>query len=247
MRFTSKLFLSVCALAACLMLLSTALAANVIVPNVVGMPGLDANKALQKVGLNPQYSMDATPTSDKTKADKIVKQDPPSGRAVSSGSVVTLYVYMYQAPAPPKPQMVTIPYVVGKKNTDAYAVLKSLGLHSTEGIGITSTPDKSKLYTIASQNPAAGQSVAPGSVVTLVVYNVVAAPIATAKIPNMYRMDAAQAKQSLATLGFKNYTVFDVPTKVMGDQGKVLGQQPAAGTSIPITQTVTLQIGSYRR
>ncbi len=64
-RMTSKLLVPVCVMAACLVFFSTAQAANVTVPNVVGMPGLDANKAIQKVGLNPQYSMDATPTTDK--------------------------------------------------------------------------------------------------------------------------------------------------------------------------------------
>lgn len=234
-------------MAACLVFSSTVHAANVTVPNVVGMPGLDANKAIQKVGLNPQYSMEATPTPDKTKADKIVKQEPASGRSVPAGSVVTLYVYMYQPAAPPKPQLVKVPDVVGKKNTDAYKLLESVGLHHADGFGITGTPDKSKLYTIARQDPAAGQSAAPGSVVVLAVYNAVSAPDVTAKVPNVTHLTSSQAKQALANSGFKRIVEYDIATNVMNDHGKVFNQSPSPGTALSTSQNVTLWIGLYKR
>ncbi|HET6489540.1 MAG TPA: PASTA domain-containing protein [Syntrophales bacterium] len=244
---TSTFFVPVCVMAACLVFFSTAHAANVTVPNVVGMPGLDANKAIQKAGLNPQYSMEATPTPDKTKADKIVKQEPVSGRSVPAGSVVTLYVYMYQPPAPPKPQLVKVPDVTGKKNTDAYKLIESAGLHHADGFGITGTPDKSKLYTIARQDPAPGQSVAPGSVVTLVVYNAVSAPDVTAKVPNVTSLTSSQAKQTLANSGFKRIVEYDIATNVMSDHGKVFKQSPSPGTTLSTSQNVTLWIGLYKR
>jgi len=246
-KISSKLFVLALPMVACVLFSFTAQAANVTVPNVVGMPGLDANKVLQKVGLNPQYSMEATPTPDKAKADKIVKQEPASGRSVPAGSVVTLFVYMYQPSAPPKPQPVKIPDVVGKKNTEAYKLLESVGLRHADGFGITGTPDKSKLYTIARQDPAAGQSVAPGSVVVLVVYNAVSAPDVTAKVPNVTHLTSSQAKQALANSGFKRIVEYDITTHVMGDHGKVFNQSPSPGTALSTSQNVTLWIGLYKR
>jgi beta-lactam-binding protein with PASTA domain len=246
-KIPAKGFVFVLTMAVFLVFFSTAQAANVTVPNVVGMPGLDANKALQKVGLNPQYSMEATPTPDKTKADRIVKQEPAPGRSVPAGSVVTLFVFMYQPAAPPKPQLVKVPDVVGKKNTDAYKLLESVGLHHADGFGITGTPDKSKLYTIARQDPAAGQTVAPGSVVVLVVYNAVSSPDVTAKVPNVTRLTSSQAKQALANSGFKRIVEYDIATNVMSDHGKVFNQSPPPGTTLSTSQNVTLWIGLYKR
>jgi beta-lactam-binding protein with PASTA domain len=257
---TSKFLVPVCVMAACLVFFSAAHAANVTVPNVVGMPGLDANKAIQKVGLNPQYSMEATPTPDKTKADKIVKQEPASGRSVPTGSVVTLYVYMYQSAAQttaqpqqpqakpqPQPVQIKVPDVVGMKSADAYKTLEGAGLHHADGIGTFATPDKNKLYTIAKQDPPAGQYAKPGQVVALAIYNAVSTPDVTAKVPNVTRLTSSQAKQALANSGFKRIVEYDIATNVMGDHGKVFNQSPPPGTTLSTSQNVTLWIGLYKR
>jgi beta-lactam-binding protein with PASTA domain len=262
MKIDSMFVVLVCTMAACLAVFPTALAATVTVPNVVGMNGLDANKVIQKAGLQPQYSMQATPTPDKTKADTIVKQDPASGRSVQAGSVVTLFVYMYQPaeqakpqPQPqakpqPQPIQVKVPDVVGKKNTEAYKLLESAGLHHADGVGTLPTYDRSKLYTVAVQNPPVGQSVQPGSVVVLeiinVVYTVPSSAAAKATIPNMYRMDAAQAKQNLGKAGFNKVVIlYNVRTNNPADNGKVLRQLPEAGTYFPTAQEIIIYAGVY--
>jgi beta-lactam-binding protein with PASTA domain len=260
---TSKLLVSVCVMAACLVFSSTVHAANVTVPNVVGMPGLDANKAIQKVGLNPQYSMEATPTPDKTKADKIVKQEPASGRSVPAGSVVTLYVYMYQPaaqttaqpqqpqakPQPqPQPVQIKVPDVVGMKSADAYKTLEGAGFHHADGIVTFATPDKNKLYTIAKQDPPAGQYAKPGQVVALAIYNVVSAPpVPKSSMPNVLRMDLAQAKTALQRVGFSKYRILNAYTPVKADVGKVLAQSPQPGVPYPTSDEISLSIGTYKQ
>ncbi len=183
----------------------------------------------------------------KSKADKIVKQEPAPGRSVPAGSVVTLLRLHVPTPRPSQAATGQGSRCRRQKNADAYKLLESAGLHHADGFGITGTPDKSKLYTIARQDPAAGQTVAPGSVVVLVVYNAVSAPDVTAKVPNVTRLTSSQAKQTLANSGFKRIVEYDVATNVMGDHGKVFNQSPSPGTTLSTSQNVTLWIGLYKR
>jgi beta-lactam-binding protein with PASTA domain len=134
------------------------------------------------------------------------------------------------------------------KSADAYKTLEGAGLHHADGIGTFATPDKSKLYTIATQDPPAGQYAKPGQVVALAIYNVVRAPQnadVKATIPNVFRMDAAQAKQLFANLGFKKIKTQNSRTTIQGENGKVTGQWPAPGISFSTAQEIIIQIGVY--
>ncbi len=136
----------------------TATAANVTVPNVVGMTQSAASSAITGAGLT--VGTVTTQSSSTVPSGQVISQNPAAGASVASGSAVNLVVSS-------GPANVTVPNVVGMTQSAASSAITGAGL--TVGTVTTQSSSTVPSGQVISQNPAAGASVASGSAVNLVV------------------------------------------------------------------------------
>ncbi|MBK8509704.1 MAG: PASTA domain-containing protein [Candidatus Competibacteraceae bacterium] len=130
------------------------------VPNVVGQTQTAAADALKQVGLT--VGTITRENSATVPAGTVISQNPAAGASVATGSAVALVVSLGPAP-------VTVPNVVGLSLQTAQAVISSANL-VTGSVTAQTTGSRSLDGLVASQNPAAGTSVARGASVNLVVW-----------------------------------------------------------------------------
>ena len=133
---------------------------SVTVPSVVGQTQTAAADALKQVGLT--VGTITRENSATVPAGTVISQNPAAGASVAPGSAVALVVSLGPAP-------VTVPNVVGLSLQTAQAVISSANL-VTGSVTAQTTGSRSLDGLVASQNPAAGTSVARGASVNLVVW-----------------------------------------------------------------------------
>ena len=127
---------------------------TVAVPDVTGQSESDARNALN--GFNVQTSQEA---SNDVEEGKVIRTDPGAGTQVEPGSTVTLVIST-------GPEQVQVPQVQGLTEDNARAQLQGFNVQVTTQQ--TFNPQQDTI--VASQNPAPGTQVEPGSTVNLVVY-----------------------------------------------------------------------------
>jgi serine/threonine-protein kinase len=194
------------------------------VPQVVGLPRADAERALRAAGFRPEvtqvYSADVP-------AGRVISATPQEGTTAQKGTRVHLTVSR-------GPQPVTVPDVVGKDLTEARDTLERLGLTVVTKDDTTSTQNPN---TVTAQDPKAGSRLKPGDTVTLKV----AKPV---DVPDVVNQKEADATKQLRDAGFK-VRVRHVDTSNQGEDGIVLDQNPAAGEQRKRGSTVTIQVGHF--
>jgi serine/threonine-protein kinase len=196
------------------------------VPRVVNLKQQDAEDELVnngfKVGtITPQ-------ASDTIAAGVVLDQDPKAGDQAPAGAAVNLVVSSGK-------DQVTIPNEAGKDAAVAANDLGRLGLETkTEQEASTSVPSGKVIRT----DPAAGQKADKGSTVTLVV----SSGPAQVAVPDVVGLTEAAATKKLQDAGFKVATQ-DQVTANADDEGRVLDQNPDAGTKADQGSTVTIVVG----
>jgi hypothetical protein len=147
--------------------------------------------------------------------EKIRGQRPRAGTKVPVRSAVNVTVERGVI----APVLIQVPNLVGRKVAAARVALTDLGLV----LGGKLADDR----TVAGQQPAAGTLVPVGKVVTV---TLVAPPMV--RVPNLTGSGAAGARTALSALGL----VFGGTPDSDRD---IVGQEPAAGTLVPVGTTVT--------
>jgi eukaryotic-like serine/threonine-protein kinase len=143
--------------------------AKVKVPDVMGLASTTAQSNLKQAGLG------VTVVKQESKSQKpgtVIAQDPSAGATVPKGSVVSLTVAK-------KPPQVAVPDVTTSQPTaaDARTTLTQAGLKvKTTKRTVTDPALNGK---VVAQTPAAGQDVAKGSTVTIVIGTGAATPTPT--------------------------------------------------------------------
>ncbi len=138
------------------------IARQVTVPNLVGQTVENAESAAANVGLNVDI-INTTVTNDQAKDNTVASQNPASGTTVDDGSFVDLVVFVYE---PLVPNFVQQQVTLAQAQTQA----TNIGLGTVNQVGTTPTANANLVGKIASQNPAAGTSVAKGTDVDVVIY-----------------------------------------------------------------------------
>jgi eukaryotic-like serine/threonine-protein kinase len=201
---------------------------NTTIPSVSFLSERSARRAIKqaqlKVARVQQEHSDTIPPGDATRTD------PQAGTSLPVGSGVTLFI------SSGKPN-VTVPDVTGQSQANATSQLSNDGFKvaPTTQVSTTATPGN-----VISQSPGGGQSVAPGSTVTIVVAQ--APPKVT--VPDVKGQKAAQAKSTLTGAGFKVATQ-QQDTSDPAQRGIVLDEIPAGGSSQTSGSTVTIVIGHF--
>ncbi len=135
-------------------------AAQVVVPNLVGRSVTDAEAAATAVGLNVDI-IDTQVTNNQALDDTIATQSPSAGTTVDEGGFIDVTVYLYQP---------DVPSFVGQTVAQAQTRATSVGLGTVTQTGTLPTTDAALVGKIASQQPTAGTSVPQGTNISVVVY-----------------------------------------------------------------------------
>ena len=198
------------------------------VPSVVGESAKQAKQTLAKQGLKVGSTVQES--SDQITAGKAIGTDPGAGQNVPVGTQVTLLVSS-------GPMKVAIPDVTGESQAQAKSDLEHAGFQvsTTTQTSSTATPGN-----VIDQSPAGGTQAAPGTTVTIVVAQ---APT-TASVPSVKGQSASAATSALKSAGFK--VVQQAKTVKRQDQnGIVVAQSPAGGSTVKKGSTVTITVGQY--
>jgi beta-lactam-binding protein with PASTA domain len=153
---------------------------------------------------------------------------------VTAGSAVNLVVSTGPAP-PPGPVTVTVPNVVNQTQAAATAAIQGAQL-------ILGTVSQQSSTTVAagsviSQSPVAGSSLATGSAVSLVVST---GPVS---VPNVVNQTQAAATTALTGAGLAVGTITQQSNPTV-PSGRVISQNPAAGTSVAAGSAVALVVST---
>ena len=198
---------------------------QVAVPNVSGQQPEAARAALQAANLLATI----TPvTSSVDEKGRVVGTDPPANTEVAERTTVTLQVGN-------GPDQAAVPPLTGKTVVEAGPLLIERGLvlgPQTE----QNTSDSSQVGKIISSTPAAGENVAAGTPVAVVVGK----QQATVAVPDVTGQDADDAQKELQNAGFSVRT-----TSVDGgNSGEVVSTDPPAGTQVAPKSTVTMRVST---
>jgi uncharacterized repeat protein (TIGR01451 family) len=199
-----------------------------VVPSVVGLAQSDAEAALIAASLG--VGAVGTTNDPSIPAGTVVSQQPVGGTSVAEGSPVDLVVSS-------GPALVSVPPLAGLTQGQAEAQATGAGLV----VGSVTTAHSATVAPgyVLSQHPPAGSSVAPGSVVDLVVS--LGAELVT--VPNAVGSTPAAAASALqaAGLGVGSVTTLHHATV---PAGIVLGQSPAAGAPVGVGSAVDLVVSA---
>ena len=193
------------------------------IPNVVGKTQADAVTALESAG----FKVNVTEDYSETVADGLViSQSPTDGVEATKGSAVNISVSKGSKTA----NYVTIPDLTGKTVSEAEKLLSAQGLTGKSGDSVYSSTITAGQ--VVSQDPAAGQRVAPGTVITYTLS--LGTEIIT--IPDVTGDSQSTATKTLESAGFVVSASEDYSSTV--DSGYVISQNPtgsaAKGTTVKI-------------
>jgi beta-lactam-binding protein with PASTA domain len=136
-------------------------AANVTVPNVAGLAQADAESALRKANLEPVVLQNY---SQSVPSGNVISQAPAAGASVAPGTQVTMLVS--KGPQPADAETVQVPNVVQQQQSKAEATLQDVGLVPNV---LTEPSSKYPQGVVISQVPLAGETVAVGTNIAIIV------------------------------------------------------------------------------
>ncbi len=195
-------------------------------PNVVGLSQAQAIADIVGAGLVVgtvnQQSDNAVPAGD------VISQDPISGTMVVQGSAIDLLVSL-------GPGMISVPNVVGLSTGQATADIVDtnliLGTVSHQNHATVPAGD------VISQLPVGGTLVNPGSSIDLVV----SLGPGSVAVPNVVELTEADAMANIGAAGLAVGTVMQQTDDTVL-AGKVISQDPAAGTTVALGSAVNLVV-----
>ncbi|HZO94614.1 MAG TPA: Stk1 family PASTA domain-containing Ser/Thr kinase [Candidatus Baltobacteraceae bacterium] len=193
------------------------------VPDVKGYSAADAQRALQQAKLKSKIA--AQVYSASIPAGQVIDLNPGVGSSVRESSVIALTVSKGVQP-------VNVPSIVSLKVPEARRRLAALGLTLT--VGQQTESDAVPQDEIASQDPAAGTTVAPKTAVSVIVST---GPQAV-PVPNVVGSDPDTAQQTLRSAGFTSSVTYNVDAS--NATQKVSAQRPDSGASAKKGSTVTI-------
>jgi len=200
------------------------------IPDVHGLSVPEAEKRLRQRGFK---SFRVQRSFSSSVADgNVISTEPAGGAVVIAGSPVTVIVSRGQ-------NVVTVPSVVGEQESQAQAEIANAHLHPR----VTQQNSDAPEGQVLDQSPAGGLQVAPRSTVVITV-STGAGSIVVPSVIGQIQRDAVVA---LEGRGVKNsqISVIKQDTTDQSMDGRVIDQQPPAGSRIHATDAVTLTVGHF--
>ncbi|MFC9994477.1 Stk1 family PASTA domain-containing Ser/Thr kinase [Nocardia sp. NPDC127526] len=202
--------------------------AQVSVPRLAGLTQQQAEQQLKAQGLQLNPDIKREPSSAEEK-DKVTSQVPGEAQKIDAGGQVTITLGS-------GPEKVRVPDVVGQSIDVAKPNLAdSAGFK----VVIEEVPNSQPKGTVIETDPAAGTMADKGSTVTV--------QVSTGdqiSMPDLRGLTPAQAADLLRQRGWAGQiTQTTQSTLNTGEVGRIIAQQPSAGSSLGKTQTVTITTG----
>jgi beta-lactam-binding protein with PASTA domain len=234
-------------------------AQTVAVPSVVGQTQGAAVTQLTKLGLKPELKnvRSAKPVGE------VIAQQPAPGAKVDKGSTVALNVSSgtggtttvqttttttttttpttttrTTTTTATTAAGVSLPDVTGHDVSGGVRSLNAAGFHPTVSYASSTQPAGQ----IVRQRPAGGNA-PTGSVVAVTVSNG-PSPAEAVTVPDVVGQDQASAGSAIGQAGLKPLVLFRKTTDQTQD-GNIIDEQPAAGTSIPGDSYVAIVVGRF--
>lgn len=203
--------------------------ATILEPDVTGTDLPTATQRLQAAGFTVGHVTTASTSTPNQASGVVVTQDPPAGSSGHKGDPVTLTVSAGNG-------QVLVPDVTGRDQTEAANELTQAGLRFTYGTkeGSPTIPAGDVIRT----NPAAGSPVAKNSTVTIIV----SSGPAKVRVPYVRGLSEADARAAIEGKGLVAAESFQ-QVAVPSEDGKVIEQTPAGGSTVEQGATVNLVIG----
>jgi serine/threonine-protein kinase len=205
---------------------------KVTMPELVGRNNLEAAELLESAGLDADVR---TQNSADCEPNIVLAQDPSANTQVTEGTKVA-YTYCLG------PGQRQVPQLVNLLRADAENQLTSLNL-----VAVFEEVDSEKPKdTVISSDPPAGSAVPEGTDVRLKVSkgNWKLVPVLSG--PSLSKpLTEGEARAVLANAGFTNVDAVPTVTTRADLAGKVINQDPAAGTPRDPAAKVTIFIGDY--
>jgi beta-lactam-binding protein with PASTA domain len=198
------------------------------VPPVTGLSKAGAEHAISLAGL--EIAKIITQSSSSVQNGYAIDTDPPAGNQLRQGESVTLFISSGRAP-------VSVPGVTG------YTAAAARSQLTGDGFKVSASKQPSTTVSagnVISQSPLGGISAPYGSVVSIVI----ASAPTTAQVPSVTGFTSAAAKSTLQGAGFKVTTTTQQVNKQNQD-GLVLSESPAGGTTQNKGSQVTIVVGKY--
>jgi beta-lactam-binding protein with PASTA domain len=209
----------------------TPVARRVIVPDIVGMDRAIAENALRQAGLEVGAIQEITGV----RHNVVASQLPAANTRVPGGTQVSLTVYA----RPVVSRMVTVPNLVAKTLGQAEAIIRKADLVVGQ---ITETTGWQQNRVMA-QSPTAGSRAAAGTLVDLTVSRRQGQP-AKVTVPNVIGLQQDQAEARIMEAGLEVGNVAEVAGAA---PGRVLSQNPGAGTQVNEDTKINLTVGEQRQ
>ena len=196
--------------------------ADVLLPDLVGLTRAEAEARPETAALAVTWEEVYNPAVE---AGLVCGQVPAAGRTVKEGQALTIQVSLGT-------NWQTLPDLTGAGRDEALDTLHEMGLTTTVEFwkDNTMTP-----YTVVRTEPAAGEQVAAGQAVKLVVVRPIPDPFRP--VPNVTGMEVAAARAYLQDQGLTAV----VPSNRV--EGTVTYQDPVPGTLLRVFGTVRLTVG----
>ena len=194
------------------------------VPDVANETLDDAQSRLSDAGFSYRVIQE---TSDSVDAGKVTRTDPASGSLAERGSEVKLYVSAGK-------EQVVIPDVSGQEEYEAANALGAKSLSVERVLQPSDSVDSGK---VIGTSPAAGQSVAKGSKIQLIV----SSGKDQVSVPNLYGRTQSEAMNDLQAIGLTG-TVRSVFACDPTSSGKVIAQSPSAGSKVDKGSNVDMSV-----
>ncbi|GAA4957651.1 Stk1 family PASTA domain-containing Ser/Thr kinase [Streptomonospora halophila] len=197
------------------------------IPDVSGMSRSEAQQELEQAGFT-NVTVDEQ-NSDDVEEGNAIGTDPPAGEMSTAGNEIELQI----SAGPGSKQ---VPDVVGQDQQSAEQALQDAGFE----IGDTSE-EASASYAegqVVRTSPRGGQSADPGSTVDLVIST---GPEQVA-VPDMANMTQEEAQSALDDAGLT--ASFQEEASDSVDPGRVIRQDPSAGTEVDPGSTVTVVLAT---
>jgi beta-lactam-binding protein with PASTA domain len=193
--------------------------AKIAVPDLSGMTGDEAEKALREVGLKATTTAEYDASIAK---DSVIDQLPAAGEQVVEGSVVGVLLSLGARPTAP----IAVPSVKGQTRAQARATLNFAGLNA---LFVTTNSSTVASGTAIEQTPLAGVKVAPDTEVLVLLSSGPAPAAATIAVPKVIGKTSAAAQTALGSAGLRGVSYKTYSTR---PKGEVVGQEPAAGAQV---------------
>jgi beta-lactam-binding protein with PASTA domain len=196
------------------------------VPGVLGKKEAEAERLMKEAGFETDVRRE---TSDTVGKGRVISTSPEENSQLEKGRTVVLVVSQGR-------EKVSVPDVVGKKESEARSTLEGAGLRAE----VTEEESKDEdPGTVLHQDPDSGE-VDKGSAVKLVVAK--APP--DVDVPDVVDQERDAARQALRDAGFE-VRVREETVDTIDQDGIVIDQDPAGGEKLKKGSRVTIVVGKF--